>query len=175
MHDNRRDCEHFLVYSILTWHKCADSFIKILVQCKSELCDAWVVGYLRKFSVSRLLSVRWQDDSWMLKWEGLGRKVSWPDRDTVPQFAWRDLQIPRKTPVRTADVPSDIQTGNLCYALGRSILYNQVLAEMGLRIKGSFVEFETEMKGNGLRPERPTGWHDWLECWRTGMRYLLSA
>jgi hypothetical protein len=45
-----------------------------------------------------------------------------------------------------------------CYALGRSIVYNQVLAEIGLRIKGSFVEFETETKGNGLRPGKTTEW-----------------
>jgi hypothetical protein len=35
------------------------------------------------------------------------------------------------------------------YALGRSIVYNQVLAEIGLRIKGSFVEFETETETKG--------------------------
>jgi hypothetical protein len=41
-------------------------------------------------SISRLISIGWQDDWSMMNWEGFGRKRSWPNWGTIPAFAWRE-------------------------------------------------------------------------------------
>jgi hypothetical protein len=38
------------------------------------------VRYLTTLSVARLYSVGWRDDSWLMKWEGFGRKRSLPNK-----------------------------------------------------------------------------------------------
>lgn len=40
--------------------------------------------------LSRQYSVGWDDDAWVTNSEGSGRKWSWPDRDTIAAFAWRN-------------------------------------------------------------------------------------
>jgi hypothetical protein len=55
-------------------------------------------------------STEWQDDSRMINWKGYGRKPSWLNLGTIPEFFWRDWRIPRKTSVRIADVAAEIRT-----------------------------------------------------------------
>jgi hypothetical protein len=42
----------------------------------------------------------------MKKWKGCGRMLSWSN--LLPVFAWKDLEKPRKTSVRIADLEAEI-------------------------------------------------------------------
>jgi hypothetical protein len=48
----------------------------------------------------------------MMNRKGFGRKVSWRNVSTIPEFARSDCGIPRKTTVETAVVHTEIRAVN---------------------------------------------------------------
>lgn len=49
-------------------------------------------------SVRRIYSFEWLDDLWLtMNWNLCGKKRSWPDQDTIPEFSWRDWGNPRNS------------------------------------------------------------------------------
>jgi hypothetical protein len=57
-----------------------------------------------------LYSIGWWNDWWIMNLTGCGRNWLCPDRDAIPEFAWRDRGKPRNTTVRIADVQAEIRT-----------------------------------------------------------------
>jgi hypothetical protein len=66
------------------------------------------VTYLTKLSVSTLYNFAWEEKKWIGK--RFGRNRSWPDRGTIPVFAWRDWRKTRKISDRTIFAPAEIRT-----------------------------------------------------------------
>jgi hypothetical protein len=53
----------------------------------------------------------------MMNWNWRGWKRSWPDRGTIPSFAWRDWGKPQHASVRIPDVSGEIRTSYKSKAL----------------------------------------------------------
>jgi hypothetical protein len=80
----------------------------------------WVTSHRWQYSVE------WWDDARATNSEGSGRKGSWPDRDTIAAFAWRNWGKPMKISVSLADVLAEIRTeclSNLILQRSREALY----------------------------------------------------
>jgi hypothetical protein len=60
-------------------------------------CLILFVCYLITFWVSKLYTIRWYNDEWMINWKLFGRKRPWPHRGTSPTFVWRDWGSPWKS------------------------------------------------------------------------------
>ena len=50
----------------------------------------------------------------LMKWQGFGRTLSWPNQGTTQTFAWRPWGKSQKT-LRIAGVLAEIYTRHLCY------------------------------------------------------------
>lgn len=70
----------------------------------TRFCVYILMGPLAAPSAAGEYTVEWCSEWW------IGRKLSWPNRDTILEFPWRGRRKQRNTSVNITDVPTEIPT-----------------------------------------------------------------
>jgi hypothetical protein len=104
------------------WKRCTSNTLVILQGCHEDRPLQWRRApyglllfnthfcYCTTLSVTRLYSVKWYYNRWMINWKGFVRNQWWGNGRTMPTLAWRDREKRRKHRVKMAGLLTEIWT-----------------------------------------------------------------
>lgn len=112
---------------------------------------------LRRCFAYGLCSVEWWDDRSVISWKGFGRKLGWSNRDTTPEFAWKDWGISWKTLISITAVPLEIITDHLHNTthIKNLILPTNAFKLKDLAVHLNSIENQITANGTGLSRALP--------------------